>query len=355
MAGHPKIVIVGAGIIGASIAWHLARSGARVTVIDAAEPGGVATRNSWAWINASWGHPAPYFRLRVCAMQEWRRLERELPNIRVAWTGGLNWELPAERLRAFAAQHADWGYDIRCVDRDEARRIEPNLADPPAFAVHAPGEGAVEPLVAAQHLLSAARSLGATVVANTTVRSLHMRAGRIVGVQTEAGRLDADQVVIAAGAGAVALGESIGLALPIAAPPALLAITKPLPKLLGGLVMTPDMQLRQAIDGRLVATASMKTADTHARAIEILDAMQSLLRPAAALQWDSWTAGHRPIPPDGLPLIGCAEGIDGLHVAVTHSGVTLAPALGRFVAEEIIEGHRHPLLAPFGLERLSKR
>jgi len=48
VAVHPHVVIVGAGIIGASIAWHLVRAGARVTVIDAAAPGGIATRNSWA-------------------------------------------------------------------------------------------------------------------------------------------------------------------------------------------------------------------------------------------------------------------------------------------------------------------
>lgn len=84
MANRGDILIVGAGIVGASIAWHLARLGARVTVIDAAEPGGVATRNSWARINASWGNPEPYFRLRVRAMEEWRRLARELPTVRVA-------------------------------------------------------------------------------------------------------------------------------------------------------------------------------------------------------------------------------------------------------------------------------
>jgi glycine/D-amino acid oxidase-like deaminating enzyme len=65
--------------------------------------------------------------------------------------------------------------------------------------------------------------------------------------------------------------------------------------------------------------------------------------------------GRRPIPRDGFPIVGHAEHIDGLHVAVTHSGITLAPAIGRFVAEEIVAGRRNPLLAPFGLERLSKR
>ena len=134
MADRPQVLIVGAGIIGASIAWHLVRAGARVTVTEAGEPGGIATRNSWAWINASWGNPEPYFRLRVRAMDEWRRLEQEVSGIRVAWVGGLFWELPPEQLETFAVEHAAWGYDIRRVERAEVQRIEPHLATPPRRA-----------------------------------------------------------------------------------------------------------------------------------------------------------------------------------------------------------------------------
>jgi glycine/D-amino acid oxidase-like deaminating enzyme len=86
-AGWPHVLVVGAGIVGASIASHLASAGARVAVIDTGEPGGIATRNSWGRINASWGNGSPYFRLQVRAMQEWRRLEQEVSGIRVGWVG----------------------------------------------------------------------------------------------------------------------------------------------------------------------------------------------------------------------------------------------------------------------------
>jgi glycine/D-amino acid oxidase-like deaminating enzyme len=281
LAGRPNVLIVGAGIVGASIAWHLVRLGARLTIVEAGKPGGIATRNSWAWINASWGNPEPYFRLRVCAMEEWRRLERELPGVRVSWGGSLNWKLPADKLEAFTAQHSAWGYDIRRVDRIEARRIEPNLAELPDLAVHAPGEGAVEPLAPARRLLSAARELGATVITDKVVQSLTIRAGRVVGVEMESGRFEADQVVVAAGAGTAAIAATIGLTPPISAPPALLAVTKPYPKLLNGLVMTPEMQLRQTADGRLAATAGFSDSDRRddgaAAATGLLAAMKSLL------------------------------------------------------------------------------
>ena len=359
MADRPTVAIVGAGIIGASIAWHLVRLGARVTVIDAGAPGGIATRNSWAWINAGWGNPEAYFRLRMCAIDDWRRLERELPALQVAWCGGLNWELPAHELEAFAVQHAAWGYDIRRVGRTEARRIEPNLGQPPDMALHAPREGAVEPLAAARLILSAAQDLGATVVANTAVRSIGLRAGRVVGVETGSARLDADRVIIAAGAGAAAIAATAGLALPIFDPPALLVVSKPYARLLNGLVMTPALQLRQTADGRFVAAAGFDGADPGddgtAAAADVFGAMKSLLLSAASLAFDFHVVGRRPIPRDGFPIVGQAEEIDGLHVAVTHSGITLAPAIGRFVAEEIVSGRRDPLLAPFGLGRLSRR
>ena len=68
MPQRKNILVIGAGIIGASIAYHLARDGARVTILDAGQGGGIATRYSWAWINASWGNPEPYFRLRMRAI-----------------------------------------------------------------------------------------------------------------------------------------------------------------------------------------------------------------------------------------------------------------------------------------------
>ena len=348
MANQPNILVVGAGIIGASIAWHLVARGARVSIIDAGEPGGIATRNSWAWINASWGNPEPYFRLRVHAMEEWRRLERELPAVRVAWTGSLYWALPADRLEAFAAQHAAWGYDVRTVDRAEAARLEPDLADPPRLAVHAPREGTVEPLDVTRQLLAAACERGATLIAGRAARSLDVRAGRVAGADTDDGRLSADMVVVAAGAGAAALVAGAGLVLPVEASPALLAATKPLPRLLKGMIMTPDLELRQADDGRLVAGAAVETG------VDLLSAIKALFQPTVAMDLDFQITAHRPIPSDRLPLVGPAPGVGGLYVAVTHSGITLAPALGHMVAEEIMDGRRHPLLAPFGLERLVK-
>lgn len=349
-----NVLVVGAGIIGASIAWHTARAGARVTVIDAGEPGGLATRNSLAWINASWGNRPDYFRLRLQAMEDWRRLERDLPTIRVGWVGGLLWDLPPDRLEAFAAEHGAWGYAVRRVGRAEAQRIEPQLMAPPDFAVHVANEGAVEPLDTTLALLDAAKDQGATIVDRTAVRSIGVHAGRVVGVHTDAGHLAADIVVVAAGVGASALMDSAGISLPVAARPNLFVVTTPQRRLLNGLVMAPQMHLRQTQDGRLVAAAGIDEREPAEAARALLGTLQGMLRSGEALSLDSHALAQRPIPEDGHPIVGPVEGIDGLYVAVTHSGVTLAAALGRFVAQEIVGGERAALLAPYAIDRFRR-
>ena len=357
MAVHPHVLIVGAGIIGASIAWHLVRGGARVTVLDAATPGGLATRNSWAWINASWGNPEPYYRLRIRAMQDWHRLEQDVPGLRVTWAGGLLWELPPDQLEAFAVEHAAWGYGIHRVDRRGVHRLEPHLAAPPEFAVHVPAEGSVELLEATLALLSAAQGLGATVIADTPVRRLNLSAGRVTAVETDAGRLAADAVVVACGTGTAKLVATVGLTLAVSASPALLVVTQPHARCLNGLVMSPEMQLRQTAEGRLVAAVGLADtdpgADGAAEAATLIDAMRGMIISGASIAPDYHVVGRRPMPQDGFPVVGQVDGITGLYVAVMHSGVTLAPAIGRFVADELLTGQRDDLLVPYRPARLA--
>jgi glycine/D-amino acid oxidase-like deaminating enzyme len=352
MTLSPHVLIVGAGIVGASVAWHLARAGARVTVIEAGDSGGVATPRSFAWINASWGNPEPYFRLRIRAMAEWRRLAAELPEMPLRWCGGLCWDLPAEQLEAYAREHGGWGYGIRRVDGAEAGRLEPNLVAPPAFALHVAQEGAVEPDDAARTLLAAAGRRGATLIGGTAAAALAVTAGRVVAVETAAGRLSGDEIVLAAGVGTPALAGTAGVRLPLTMPPGLLVHSRPHAPLLNGLVLAPELHMRQTAAGRIVIGADFgggdPGADPAATARASFEQARSMLRGADSLALDFHAVGGRPTPADGFPVIGRPGGLAGLTIAVMHSGITLAPAVGLFVAEEILTGRRDPLLLPYG-------
>ncbi len=349
-----RVIVIGSGIIGASAAFHLAKAGAEVTVLEAGEPGGIATRASWAWINASWGNPEPYFRLRMRSIAEWHRLEKDVPALRPNWCGGLIWDLPAAELDAYAGERKAWGHPIRRVSRAEILGMEPSLRQVPDHAYHVAGEGVVEPLSAAEALLAAAKALGAEVLAETPVKWLEGEA-RVTGVMTNDGAIHADETVVAAGVHSAALLDSVGITLRMNAPAGLLTHSKPAPKLLNGLVMTPGLHLRQTEEGRLVAGTDFAGADPEGDAEALAAGLQSrveaMVTGAEGLGLDFLTLGHRPTPADGFPAIGRPQGRQGLYTIVTHSGVTLAPALGLFAAEELLAGTRDPLLTPYHPDR----
>lgn len=353
-----RIIVVGAGIIGASIAWHLAKAGAEVTVLESGEPGGVATRNSWAWINASWGNPEIYFRLRTRSMAEWKRIDREVPGMDVNWCGGLLWDLPPEQLEAYAAEHNSWGYGIRRVDRKEVLRIEPGIKRLPEFALHVAQEGKVEPLAAAHSFMKGAEAMGVKVFRNAHVKWLEERGGRVIGACTGEGVLHADEIVIAAGAGAAPLLKSIGLIYDIGAPAGLLVHSKPTSEVLHTLLMTPELHVRQTSEGRLVAGADFSGGDPAddppGAAAALYQKVQEMVAGSEDVALDFHSLGFKPTPGDGFPMIGRPQNREGLYVTVMHSGISLAPAAGLFAAAELLEGKRDPLIAPYHPDRLLK-
>ncbi len=350
-----RVIVIGSGIIGASLAWHLARAGAKVMVIDAEQPGGLATRNSLAWINASWGNPEPYFRLRQRSIAEWHRLAKDIPALRVNWCGGLIWDLPENELDAYAEERARWGAPIRRVSRAEILAIEPNLTAVPDHGYHVAGEGMVEPLATAETLLAAAKEHGAEVLSRTPVKWLAEQRGRVVGVMTDDGVIHADETVVAAGAASATLLDSLGMTLRMRAPAGLLSHSRPTRKLLNGLVMTPGLHLRQTEEGRIVAGTDFAGADPEGNAeglaADLQAKVEAMVKDAQGLGLEFFTVGYRPTPADGFAAIGRFGNREGLYTIVTHSGVTLAPALGLFAANELLTGARDALLSPYAPDR----
>lgn len=355
MTAKQHVIVVGAGIIGASIAWHLTRKGAAVTVIGE-ELGGVATPCSFAWINASWGNPEFYFHFRRRAMAEWKRLARELPGLPLAWCGGLCWDMPSADLEAYAEEYSRWGYGIRRLNREESALLEPGLTEYSDFAIHVAEEGAVEPVTATRMLLADSEARGAKFIAATVNGLLQSGGGRIIGTVTSEGVLEADHVVLAAGAGAVPIAALAGITLPLSTPAGLIVHSRPVSKRLNGLVMTPHLHMRQTAEGRIIAGSDFGGGDPgedhQASAAELFARVKAIIIDNGDLKLDFFTVGYRPTPADGFPIIGNA-GLPGLHAAVMHSGVTLAPLAGLLVADELLSGKSDESLAPFRLPRFA--
>lgn len=230
-----------------------------------------------------------------------------------------------------------------------------------AAACFAPNDGQVEPplvLAACRRVLAGA---GVRLVTGRSRVQLD-DAGVRVEVGTEV--LRPQTTVLVAGAEAVQVAAAVGLEVPTVASPGMLAQTRPLAPLTDRVVYVPGgpgpaVCLRQRADGSvLVGEGTQETVVTNPG----LDHAQGLLAQAArcfpALATagvDRWWLAWRAMPSDRLPIVGPLPWLEGLYLAVSHSGVTLAPALGRLVADEVATQTPDGLLAPFRPGRFAER
>lgn len=150
-------------------------------------------------------------------------------------------------------------------------------------------------------------------------------------------------MVLAAGVATAALGAPLGIRVPVDPSPATLFRFRAPADLVRTVVNTQDFDLRQVATDRIIAAA-----DSPERT---LAAVRSTFRGAAYVELLSTRVCLRPMPADGEPIIGEVSGVPGLYLAVMHSAVTLAPAVGRVVARELVDGTVDPALAGCRLDR----
>lgn len=352
-----KIIVIGAGVIGASIAYNLALKGHTVTVIEQNLPASGATSKSFSWINANLAETAEYYRLRKVAIEEYKSLpERLNDDIGLRWGGSLWWEDGRDDLTEDLKQHEQFGYKTEIIDTAAFSALEPHVADPPAACIHASEEAAVEPLLLTQALLNAAANLGAEILIGCTVTGLIRENNRFTGVDTSIGRKNADIVVVASGAWTESLLASAGIRLPMDNRTGLIIHTNPVEQVLNHLVLSPEINFRQEKDGRIIVAEIFSGGSLHGNKLSadplelaglIVDKLKKRLPGVAGLSPARVMVGYRPVPVDGFPAIGMPQEGDGLYIATMHSGITLGPAVGRLVAEEISGNDQSDLLHPY--------
>ncbi len=359
-----RVAIVGGGIIGASIAYHLARRGAEVIVLEKRAPASGATANSFAWINAGAKRPRGYFDLNRLGMAGWRRLQSELgvERLVVQWGGTVQWQAdPAKAdafTRAVAAQQA-WGYDTRVIDVPELRRLVPRL-EPGAVAAASfcAEEATVDPVGATRLLLEAASGHGASVRHPATVTGFDRDGDRVRGLRLGSDVVAADAVVLAAGVELPALAAMLGAAVPMQDSPGLLAHTRPHARLLDRIVVAPGATIKQLPSGEIVSGVDFGGSPSHdtsaAMGQKLLAGAGRFLPALGEATLDRVTLGWRVLPADGLPVIGRMASAPNVYLAAMHSGITLAPAIGQLATLELLDEVEVDELAPYRLRRFAR-
>ncbi len=360
-AAPARIVVVGGGIVGSSIAYHLVRRGAQVTLLERAKPASGATGNSFAWINATFSkQPRNYFDFNVLGMSGWRRMDQEFSgDLKIQWGGCVEWYpvgATADALRTDVTRAQQWGYAVHFVDQIEFHRLLPFvMPEPFAAASFSEREGALDPVYATQTILERAKQLGVNVMYPCEVKGLVRANGKVSAVETTNGRVELDTLVLASGVQTPHLAAMADLRVPLKISPGVLAHTSPVAPLLDRVALAPQAHMKQNPDGRVVTGSDFGgtpvTDSSPEFGQKLMDRAAAYLPELTQSKLEFVTLGWRVMPQDEYPILGFADACPNLYIAATHSGVTLAPIIGQFAATEILDGARVEMLAPYRLSR----
>lgn len=368
-AGRLRVGIVGGGIVGSSVALHLAGAGARVTLFEKLAPAGGATQNSFGFVNI-FDLDHAYQQLRLQSFLAYRDIDDSL-GLRATWGGYINWagsKPEAEQARALAATFDGTPYEVRRIDATELRRIAPAIEPGPVEAAfYSPFAGHVDPVWVTVRMLDRAHKLGADIRHPCELLAIELRGGHLTGVRTSRGHVALDRLVVAAGADSPALLAQVGYHLPLRHAPGILAHSVPIGELTRLVCDAPDeLEFKQMAGGRIVGELHFEPPDIPAhreirtqvtdfpdaalRSVHgrrILDRIGMVMPGVRGVALERLTLGFRPMPVDGFPVVGPVAGAPDVYVVVTHSGITLAPILGRYVSEEILTGAPPSALTPY--------
>ncbi|GGI47305.1 glycine/D-amino acid oxidase-like deaminating enzyme [Agromyces flavus] len=362
-----RVVVVGAGAIGASCALAVTEAGAEVVVVDRVGVAAETSSRCEGNILVSDKAPGAEADLAIVARRAWRDLAARLDDDRgpgqpatefeekggvvVAFEGG------AAALDAFAASQRVIGIRAHALSADELRRLEPHLSPEVVRGIHYPDDAQVQPSLATQAMLARARRLGAEFRI-TEVTGPVLVGDRLAGVATPDGDILADAVVNCAGPWAGAVASLLGARLDIRPRRGAILVTTPMPQRVFHKVYDADyvgavgssdaaLQTSTVVESTPAGTVligssrervGFSTDDTLAPITEIAAKATRLFPFLAGTMLLRSYVGFRPYTPDHVPVIGADGRVDGLFHAAGHegAGIGLAPTTGELIAHAVL-------------------
>jgi glycine oxidase len=369
MNQHTRVLIIGGGIMGCSIAYELAKKGILSTIIDKGDCNKEASTAAAGMLGAhvEVHQPGPFFELCKASRDLYRPWTEELHEIsrisaqyieqgilRVALT-----EEDEKELRGrlpWMEEYIEWLSDA------EIRRFEPAVSEQIRGGLYFAQDHQVHPAHLTNSLRSAITKLGCTISEQTPALNIITERGRVVGARTANGDLLADLTIIAAGAWSPSLLTELDLTLPIVPIKGQSFDVTLDDPLIEKTVFTQGCYIVPKMDGSLLigatqeeagfdkATADSATAALYQTAVKLIPELRH-----AHLR-STW-AGLRPGTPDGLPYLGTAADIPGLILAAGHfrNGILLAPITGKIISQLVMNESLSVDIKPFSPDRVRSK
>lgn len=365
------VAIIGGGVMGCAIAWQLAKRGVSCALVERRTFGNGASGATAGVVGPLW-HLDPdnhaLLGLGLRSLELFPLWASELTEagvnpefqqsgvLRLAFT-----EEDRQELDWFRSWHSAMEMGVEWLDSNEVLQREPEANPEVLGALFSPREGCVRGQRFCDALTNAAGRLGARLRENAEVTGLVAEGSRVTGIDTTDGRINAGQVVLAAGPGSGIGGRWSVSGGPLDLPVRGVKGQRILLRRPGHMPKTPVRNSSVYVVPRLDGNILVASTREEGRSDEIVTAEGvSTLISGARLSFPSLSdaafvsgrAGVRPATPDGLPIIGPAPGIEGLAIATGHDavGIMLSPGTAELMVNYLLDGVADPL-QPFRADR----
>jgi glycine/D-amino acid oxidase-like deaminating enzyme len=371
-------VVIGGGVIGASIAYHLAKRKVDVVLLEKGDAASGSSGACGGTIFLQTKSPGTHLELALASSRRFVHLEQELgAGFEYQRHGGMIVIESEEELRTmaqFVDKQNTIGLDVSLLDSKQARELEPSLSENILGATFSPMDAQVNPMFLTFAFLKAAQDLGAKILTNTRVTGFQKTLNCIKSVKTDKGEIHTGTVVNAGGVYAAEIGALLGLEIPVKPRRGQLVVTEAIGPIISRCLLSAQyiaakfnpalaqkgggISIEPTASGNFVLGSTREFAGFDQRVtpegiFHIAKHVCRIIPRLKKLNFIRVFAGLRPYTPDGLPILGIVAGLDGFVMAAGHEGdgIALSPITGEITAALIVDNKTSFPIEEYELDR----
>jgi glycine/D-amino acid oxidase-like deaminating enzyme len=357
---NPDAIVIGAGIVGASVALSLTHAGFKVLVIDRGAVSSGTTGAGEGNILVSDKDPGPELTLALRSRDLWFEMQEDVgDSFELEAKGGIVVARSEDGpLMDLASEQSHHGVATQKLDHGSLHELEPYLDQEFQTGVFYPQDAQCQPMLAAAHVIRTVVRRGGAFISQAKVRKIQVRDGAVIGVETTQGNFSAPIIVNATGTWAGELAQMAGSYLPIAPRKGFILVTEPTKKYVFHKVYDSDyvanvassdadLQTSTVVEGTragtiLIGASRERIGFDGSMNYEILRRLAaqatSLFPVLRDVQLMRAYRGFRPYAPDHLPVIGDDARVTGLWHSAGHegAGIGLAPGSATLITDAIL-------------------